>query len=192
MARAVEDDYEIEDEEDEEEGEEQRADGTAPAPQRQDRGGRGRRGGVEPIAAARRSRRHRRGGTIAPLGADLRSAHHHRPAQARPGDPGADRQGAHRQEGRAHHQPHRAARPLPGLHAHGEPHRREPQNRLRRRAPAPEAHSRQRTRRGFRRIHRAHRCRGRVGRGAPRRPALPDASCGTRSSSAPRSPSRPR
>jgi len=42
---AVEDDYEIEDEEEEEEaGEEQRGDGTSPAPQRRERGGRGRRG----------------------------------------------------------------------------------------------------------------------------------------------------
>ena len=79
---------------------------------------------------------------IAPLRADHRSAHHQRPAQAGPGDPGADRQGAHRQEGRAHHQPHRAARPLPGLHAHRHPRRRQPQDRLRRGAPAPEADSR--------------------------------------------------
>ena len=81
------------------------------------------------------------GAALAPLDADLRSAHHLRPAEAGAGDPGADCQGADRQEGRAHHQPHRAAGPLPGLHAHGEPRGREPQDRLRRGTPSAEADS---------------------------------------------------
>ena len=95
------------------------------------------------------------------LHADLRSAHHQRPAQIRPGDSRPDRQGAHRQEGRAHHLAHCTARPLPGLHAYRLPHRRLPQNRLRRGASTPQAHSGPRARRGLWRIHRPHRRRGR-------------------------------
>ncbi len=65
-----------------------------------------------------------------PLCSDLRPAHHQRPAEAGPGDSGSDRQGTHRQEGRAHHLAHRPAGPLPGLHAHGLAHWREPQDRI--------------------------------------------------------------
>jgi hypothetical protein len=101
-----------------------------------------------------------------------------RPAQVRTGDSRPDRQGAHRQEGRAHHLAHRPARPLPGLHAHRLPHRRQPQDRLRRGAPAPQAHSGPRARRGLRRIHRPHRRRGRIGRRAAHRPALAAQSLG--------------
>ena len=42
--------------------------------------------------------------------AQPQSAAHHRPAEGRAGSADPDCQGAHRQEGRAHHQPHRAAR----------------------------------------------------------------------------------
>ena len=42
---------------------------------------------------------------------------HQRPAEGRPGNHRPDRQGAARPEGRAHHLAHRAARPLPGVHA---------------------------------------------------------------------------
>ncbi len=85
--------------------------------------------------------RRQRPRNVAPFGANLRPADHQRPAEARPGDSGSDRQGAHRQEGRAHHLAHRAAGPLPGLHAHRHAHWRQPQDRVRRRAPAPEADS---------------------------------------------------
>ena len=69
-----------------------------------------------------------------------RSSADQRPSQRRPGNSGADCQGTDRQEGRAHHQPHRAARTIPGLHADREPYRSFAQDRFRRRAPAPEAH----------------------------------------------------
>ena len=61
--------------------------------------------------------------TVAAFRADDRPADHQRAAEAGAGDPGADRQGADCQEGRAHHQPHRAAGPLPGVHADGESRR---------------------------------------------------------------------
>ena len=64
-----------------------------------------------------------------------------RSAARRPGDHRPDRQGAAGPEGRPHHFAHRAARPLPGLHADRGPHRRLAQDSQRRRAPAPEAHS---------------------------------------------------
>ena len=70
-----------------------------------------------------------------------RRALHQRPAARRPGNHRPDRQGTAGTEGRAHHFAHRAARPLPGLHAHRRPHRRLAQDSLRRRAPAPEARS---------------------------------------------------
>ena len=52
-------------------------------------------------------------------------------------------------EGRAHHLAHRAARPLPGLHADRRPHRRFAQDSERRRAPAPEARFCRRNRTGI-------------------------------------------
>jgi hypothetical protein len=93
-------------------------------------------------AAAWRARRAARAGrpeqsarrTFAPLDADLRSADHQRPAQAGPGDSGSDCQGAYRQEGRAHYQPHCAAGAVPGVHADGYTRGREPQDCLRRRS----------------------------------------------------------
>src|SRR5262249_57600668 len=50
-----------------------------------------------------------------------RLAHNKRASARRTGDPGADSQGADRKEGRANNVSHRAARPLPRLHAYGEP-----------------------------------------------------------------------
>ena len=65
--------------------------------------------------------------------------------ERRPGNPGADRERTDRQKRRAHHQPHRVAGTLPGLHADGEPYWCFAQDRLGRRTPAPEAHHYQRT-----------------------------------------------
>ena len=107
----------------EEEGEEEpsaEAQPALPASRAATATGRGRRGRGAPPGSRQPPR------PVAPLRADHRSAHHLRPAQARPGDPGPDRQGAHRQEGRAHHQPHRASRPFPGLHAHRHARGRKP------------------------------------------------------------------
>ena len=127
------DELEIEEEEEEEEGEQPATQEGAPAPgrERRDRGRRGQRG--EPSGPPQWPP------PIAPLRADLGPAHHQRTAEAGAGDSGADRQGADRQEGRAHHQPHRAARPLPGVHAHRDPRRRQPQDCLRRGTAAAEA-----------------------------------------------------
>ena len=59
-----------------------------------------------------------------------------RPAEGRAGDHRSDCQGAAGTEGRAHHVAHRAARPLPGVHADGGPHRRLAQDSERRGAHA--------------------------------------------------------
>src|SRR5581483_6129855 len=53
-----------------------------------------------------------------------------RDAQGRPGRRGANRQGAARQKGRAHHQPRGPARALPGVYADDRPYRRFTQNRF--------------------------------------------------------------
>ena len=132
------------------------------------RGGRPQRGGRRawppaPGAAARAPAPR----AASPPAADFRNA------EGRPGNHRPDRQGAAGQKGRAHHQPRRAARPLPGLHAHGQSHRRLAPHRLRRRAlaPAPPGHRSQ----GHlpRRIHRAHRRRRRPRRRNPRRRRIP-------------------
>ena len=118
-------------EEDEEEG--ATAAGTQPAgsgqaPQRHDRGGRGRRGRGDRGGSQWTSARWAR--AVAALGADLGFADHFRPAEARPGNPGADCEGAHRQEGCPHHQPHCAAGTVPGVHADGHARGRQPQDRV--------------------------------------------------------------
>ena len=97
-----------------------------------------------------------------------------RSAERRPGDSGSDRQGTDRQEGRAHHQPHRAARTLPGLHADRESHRRVAQDFFRGRAPAPEAHHPERARERAWRIHRPHRRPKRERRRTARRHPFPE------------------
>ena len=111
----------------------------------------------------------------APRGAcrEIRTALHQRPAARRPGDHRPDRQGAAGPEGRAHHLAHRAARPLPGLHADRRPHRRLAQDPERRRAPAPEAHPAGQPHRHSRRLHRAHRGRRPDRRRTARRHAFP-------------------
>ncbi len=83
--------------------------GTAPYTQRAPRPSFDRQGGPRGRRGGRRFRR--REPQQLPQITDL--------AQGRPGDPGPDRQGANREEGRADHQPHCIARPIPGLHAYG-------------------------------------------------------------------------
>ena len=120
------------------------------------------------------------------------STAHHRPAEGRAGGPDPDCEGAHRQEGRSHHQPHRAARPFPGVHADGEPRRRVAEDCLGRRAAAPEAHRDQRARERPGRIHRAHRG-GATSRKKTFAPTSAFSStCGPRSRTAPRTASRRR
>ena len=102
------------------------------------------------------------------------SSEDQRLAQGRPGDPGADCQGADRQERRAHHQPHRAAGALPGLHADGEPYRSFAQDRVRGRTAAAEAHHDERARERTRRLHRSHRGAERQRRRTARRHSLPE------------------
>ncbi len=84
------------------------------------------------------------------------------------GNSGPDCQGADRQEGRAHHQPHRAAGAVPGFHADGESYRRVAQDRVRRRTAAAEAHNPERAREWRRWVHRAHCGGGRHRRGTAR------------------------
>ena len=73
------------------------------------------------------------------------------------------------EERRAHHQSHRAAGTLSGLHADGEPHRRVAQDLVGRRAAAAEADHPERARKRRRRFHCAHCGGGRYGRGTARR-----------------------
>ncbi len=80
-----------------------------------------------------------------------------RHAQAGPGNHRPDCQGTPGQKGRAHHQPRRAARTLPGLHAHARSHRRVAQNRFGGRALAPAPSGERREGQRGRRIHRPHR-----------------------------------
>ena len=105
----------------------------------------------------RQERQPRRANRLAPQPGP---ALHQRPAERRPGNHRSDRQGAAGPQRRAHHIAHRAARPLRGLHADARTHGRLPQDRQRRRAPAPEAHSARQTPRSRRRIHHPHRRRG--------------------------------
>ena len=179
---------EDEGEEDEEEGEELEdsavaADPNAPPKRRFDRGRRGRRGrNGERGGGGPRMKNIQARNT--PLISDL--------VERRAGNSGADCQGADRQERRAHHQPHRAARALPGLHADGEPHGRFAQDCFRRRTPAAEAHRDQRARERPRRIHRPHGRGEREGRRAARRHPLPETSVERDQGRAPRRASRRR
>ena len=52
-----------------------------------------------------------------------RGSEDQRPIERGPGNSGADCQGTHREERRAHHQPHRAAGKVSGVYADGESHR---------------------------------------------------------------------
>jgi ribonuclease G len=99
----------------------------------------------------------RRGGRRGQGGRRMRDQ---RPAQGRSGDPGADRQGADRQERCAHYQPHCVAGPLPGLHAYRASHRRFAQDWLRRGKASSEAHCAERAWRCPGRLHCPHSRRG--------------------------------
>src|SRR3984957_4682534 len=110
-----------------------------------------------------------------PAAAASANAADRRHAEAGPGNYRSDRQRTAGQEGRAHHQPHRAAGPLFGLHADAGPYRRVAKNRFRGRARsfAPFGERRQGYRR--RRVYRAHRrCQRCAGR-SPRRRGIPHA-----------------
>ena len=75
-------------------------------------------GGREPPQARAGEQRDRRGRRVREARAEkTAAAFDQRPAEGRAGDHRSDRQGAAGPEGRAHHFAHRAAGPLPGLHA---------------------------------------------------------------------------
>ncbi len=76
-------------------------------------------------------------------------------AQGGAGNPRADLEGASGDQGCAYYLPHRAARPLPGVHADRRPHRRVAQDLTRRGTPAFEEHHPRKQRLVDRRIHRA-------------------------------------
>ena len=105
----------------------------------------------------------------APAAADRRHA------EAGPGNHRADREGAARQEGRAHHQPRRAAGPFSGLHADARSHRRFAQDRFRGRALAPAPSGERREGHRGRRLHRSHRGRQRRTGRSSRRRGIPHA-----------------
>ena len=112
------------------------------------------------VTAVLNGRVERRGRTtaIARSGSRAPAAEDRRPAQGRPGSPGAGRQGTARHEGRAAHVPRDDARPVPGVHADGRPRRRLPQDRFTRRAGPPPRHRPRvpRTARLHRRRHHPH------------------------------------
>ncbi len=112
------------------------ADGAVASPERsrefdRRRGRRDRRGRDR---GGRHGAQEQRNGGRAPswpwLHAGYRSSGNYRAVEAGPGDPGADRQGAHCEEGSPDYIAYRVAGPVPGVYADGEPYRRLAQDRV--------------------------------------------------------------
>ena len=129
----------------------------------------------------RRTQSRARAGSPSPAAAGSAPAVDRGHAQAGPGNHRSDREGAAGQEGRAHHEPRRAAGAFSGLYADARPHRRFAEDRVggRPRAAAPSG-ERSQGQRG-RRVHRAHGGGQRgAGRGSRGR-GIPDAHVGRKS-----------